>query len=392
MSTDTLSDDWHLFRAADARRADEGLNKERLAALPDPPPWRRFEGLARERAQSFLPDRDDIERVNAALYLRRPLLITGKPGTGKTTLVYAVARALGLGQVLRWSITSRSTLQDGLYQYDAVARLQDTHLDRPGQGEGQPKGGSPKATGSNEVDSLDIGRYLTLGPLGTAFFANGPVKIEGRERWFPRVLLIDEIDKSDIDLPNDLLHVFEEGRFEIPELVRLKNRQPQVQVRAWGKDAGMLPVEHGEVPCREFPLVVMTSNGERDFPPAFLRRCLQLDIQPPGRAKLEQIVRAHLFPSGHGADQREAAEQEYDRHREVIDKLIKRFLDLRDSDRKELATDQLLNAVSLAMSGVDLAKLLDAGPGDDGTAAAAATDGDGGANLLDTLYRPLSNG
>lgn len=371
--TTTERGSWHIFDGTDTERTDAGLNVERLKRLPPPPPWRRFDRLDQERARSFLPDRSDVERVNAALYLRRPLLITGKPGSGKTTLVYAVARELGIGPVLRWSITSRSTLQDGLYQYDAVARLQDTHLDR--QAPLLSAGDAPiTATKVNEAKVEDIGRYLTLGPLGTAFFANGPVEFDGESRHFPRVLLIDEIDKSDIDLPNDLLHVFEEGRFEIPELVRLKQRQREVDVRAWGKDAGTLTVIEGEVPCLEFPLVVMTSNGEREFPPAFLRRCLQLRMEPPNRDKLERIVRAHLFPVSRSADAGERAhvEKAWISHEAAIDALIDEFLRRRMT--KELATDQLLNAIALAMSGVDVTRLI--GAEDDG--------------ILSALLAPLS--
>jgi len=390
--------DWAIFDGTDTGRIEEGLNIERLARLPDPPPWRCFETLDQERAQTFLPDRADIERVNAALYLRRPLLITGKPGTGKTTLVYAVARELGLGPVLRWSITSRSTLQDGLYQYDAVARLQDTHLEAQAPPQASTKGSGANGSEDTQPNSTkmqtgrpasdreaelqperhDIGRYLTLGQLGTAFFANGPVDCNGSQRYFPRVLLVDEIDKSDIDLPNDLLHVFEEGRFEIPELVRLKNRQPKVEVRAWGKDAGTLTVRNGEVPCLEFPLVVMTSNGEREFPPAFLRRCLQLQIEPPDRPKLERIVRAHLFPLRRGTDAKTPRdiEDRYARHAAAIDALITEFLRRRDTERQELATDQLLNAISLTMNGADLTALI--GTEDDG--------------LLSTVLAPLSGG
>src|SRR5262249_6853717 len=175
---------------------------------PEPPPWRVFDGLDKKRGLTYRPTDVEKEAVNAALYLRRPLLVTGPPGSGKSSLAYAVAEELEPGKdVLRWPINSRSTLAEGLYRYDAVARLRDASLRRQDGAAG-------------EADVLDIGDYLTLGPLGTALLP--------RDR--PRVLLIDEIDKSDIDLPNDLLHVFEEGRYEIPELVRAAPKQPRVRV------------------------------------------------------------------------------------------------------------------------------------------------------------------
>jgi hypothetical protein len=141
---------------------------------------------------------------NAALYLRRPLLLTGSPGAGKSTLAHAVAYELGLGRVLHWPIVSRSTLQDGLYRYDAIARLQDNQI----------------AAHSGTAPPGGIGSYIRLGPLGTALLPTAK----------PRVLLIDELDKSDIDLPNDLLNVMEEGEYGIPELERLAEREPQVDV------------------------------------------------------------------------------------------------------------------------------------------------------------------
>jgi hypothetical protein len=201
-----------------------------FARLPDPPPWREFKKIeeselkqlekqwqniqnladsddnkrGREKGEKFrvysseIAEEDDSEKplvnvvdaVNAAIYLRRPLLVTGNPASGKTSLAYAIAQELKLGPVLNWPITARSTLVDGLYRYDAIARLQDAQL--------------------NKEKSQNIGQYITLGPVGTAFLPS----------LYPRVLLIDEIDKSDINLPNDLLHLFEEGRFQIPELVR----------------------------------------------------------------------------------------------------------------------------------------------------------------------------
>ncbi|MEZ5671109.1 MAG: MoxR family ATPase [Thiotrichaceae bacterium] len=279
-------------------------NKEAIDKLPEPPPWRRFDDESRsKRGTQFKPspERKEIELVNAALYLRRPLLVTGKPGTGKTTLAYAVAHELGL-EMLRWSITTRSTLQEGLYRYDAIARLQDAALMK------------------DKTNPPDIGNYLSLGPLGTAFAA----------RKHPCVLLIDEIDKSDIDLPNDLLHIFEEGEFEIPELARLPETQQKVSVRS--QNGKQFEIERGKVCCDAFPLVVMTSNGEKEFPPPFLRRCLQMDMVQPDEKRLGEIVKAHF---------------ERDDITEEMEKLIELFVKQRSDG--DLANDQLLNAIYLVL-------------------------------------------
>ena len=318
---------WPIYRG-------DGSTHDGIEELPEPPPWRRFTGepvIIRElgpdinlprrlgnRGYNYRPDEDVIDTVNAALYLRRPLLVTGNPGTGKSTLAYSVAHELQLGPVLYWPISSRSTLADGLYHYDAIGRLQEAAL-------------LQAMTQAGEFPQPpDVGRFVRLGTLGSALLP-----------WEnPRVLLIDELDKSDIDLPNDLLNVFEEGRYEIPELARLGRDQAISVETADTRPEGSaveaptrVPIRGGLVCCRAFPFIVITSNGERQFPPAFLRRCVRLDIQPPGRDALVAIVTAHLGP--------EAAERSAE--------IIQAFFDRRDGGA--LATDQLLNAIYLAMSG-----------------------------------------
>ena len=215
------------------------------------------------QATTYQADEKEINLVNLALHLRRPLLVTGQPGVGKSTLAYSVAYELGLGPVLRWPITSRTTLLDGLYQYDAIGRLQEVSLQRE-------TGKAPGPAADEDGAPSGIGRYIRLGPLGTALLP----------RRRPRALLIDEIDKSDIDLPNDLLNVFEEGEFTIPELARLNQQSVTVMTADDGITA---VVQGGRVTCAEFPFVVLTSNSERTFPSAFLRRCVRLEIPRPMR-------------------------------------------------------------------------------------------------------------
>ncbi|QEI41556.1 hypothetical protein BMF77_02148 [Dolichospermum sp. UHCC 0315A] len=298
--------DWKIFQGnnqVNQKWIDEG------SKLPKPPSWRDFNNSnsvpKKRRGETFQARSEEIDLVNAALYLRRPLLVTGKPGTGKTSLAYAVAYELGLGEVLHWPITTRTTLKDGLYNYDAIGRLQDA-----------------KDKDKDKDNLAEIGKYINLSSLGTALLPSDK----------PRVLLIDEIDKSDIDLPNDLLHIFEEGEFEIPELRRIADKLDQVEVQTAYKDQ-KATIEKGRIRCTSFPFVILTSNGERDFPPPFLRRCIRLNIQEPDKTELERIVKAHL------------SLKENDKLPQIAHDLIEDFFKKRQNG--ELATDQLLNAVYL---------------------------------------------
>ncbi|TXL89282.1 MoxR family ATPase [Streptomyces sp. IB2014 016-6] len=305
--------DWRLF---------QGDGTAREVAFPKAPPWRRFDpeepsaGERISRPRPYLIGADEAEIVNAALHLRRPLLVNGHPGTGKSSLAHAIAHELTLGPVLHWPVNSRSALREAQYEYDAVGRLREANHQRDSNG-----------------PEPEIGRYVRLGPLGNALVP--------RER--PRILLIDELDKGDVDLPNDLLTVFEEGEFTIPELARLPDSHPPVLVQTDDPDHPA-PVVRGRIRCREFPVVVITSNGERDFPPAFLRRCVRLDLPEPNEQRLRDIVAAHLG----------------DDALHDVDDLLETFLSRRAPG--ELATDQLLNAVFLRKGGVglDAGRLLDA--------------------------------
>ncbi|MGW2050263.1 AAA family ATPase [Streptomyces sp. NPDC001858] len=267
--------------------------------------------------------------------MRRPLLVTGFPGVGKSSLAYAIADDLGLGEVLHWAVNSRSLLTEALYRYDAVARLRDA--------------AAPEHAG----ERLPVENYVVLGPLGTALASAA---------GSPRVLLIDELDKGDIDLPNDLLTVFEDGAFEIPELSRqateLGNREAEVALTrpvpnrrpdtdgAAGQDwpgPSSAKVVDGWMYCQEFPVVVITSNGERDFPPAFLRRCVRLDLKDPEPNHLTEVVKAQFGDSFTGAQ---------DDLRAAVDEMISEFGVAGRQGR--LATDQLLNAIHLRLNAVPL--------------------------------------
>ncbi|QWF80426.1 AAA family ATPase [Amycolatopsis sp. CA-230715] len=317
--------DWWIYRGTGRPIHDIDLAQ----ILPAPPPWRAYRGGPLPEHDVPPPDDGESERrlgtaftlteaeidatelnmVNAALYLRRPLLVTGNPGTGKSSLAYRIARELGLGRVLRWAITSHTTLASGLYGYDAIGRVQAAATSQAQRG--------------GEAEEPPIGDFVRLGPLGTAFL---PTRL-------PRVLLVDELDKSEADLPNDLLSIFEDGEFPIEELTRVRTRHPEVTVHTADPQRTAV-VRDGRIACHAFPIVVLTSNGEREFPPAFLRRCLQLRIENPDHEQLAAIVASHLI----------------DEDGEHRDELVREFAE-RSKAEGGLPTDRLLDAVYLATSG-----------------------------------------
>jgi MoxR-like ATPase len=290
--------DWFIFKG-DGSKTDN-------VEFPKAPPWRK--GKESENS-SYIPDVDnnELEVVNASIYLKRPILVTGNPGTGKSSLAYAIAKELGL-EVVKWEITTKSTLKDGLYSYDAIARLQDVSLKQ----------------------DTNIDEYLFLGALGYAFSSSDK----------PKVLLIDEIDKSDIDLPNDLLHILEEMEFVIPELERADRDGKGTDIYASHKKKSQggkpIKIENGKVTCNSdnFPIIIMTSNDEREFPPAFLRRCLRLDMKTPNKDRLIEIIEAKFNDIP-------------DDKKESINSIVDKFLDLIDKENLTLSTDQLLNAIHL---------------------------------------------
>lgn len=230
----------------------------------------------------YIIDDDLMLTMNIAIKMNKPLLVKGEPGTGKTALAEAIAKALGKDLII-WSIKSITKAQDGLYQYDVVRRLYDSEL------------------GNEGVD--DIKRYIKLGKLGEAFAAEEQC-----------VLLIDEIDKADLEFPNDLLWELDRMEFYIPETDEtIKAKHP--------------------------PIVIITSNAEKELPDAFLRRCAFHFIDFPDKELMTDIVHAH-YP---------------DIEEELLEQVLDAFFYVREyfELKKKPSTSELLDWISaLKLSGL----------------------------------------
>ena len=243
--------------------------------------FERFSG-----SDKYIADEQLLASVNAAIALERPLLVRGEPGTGKTMLARSVAETLNK-PLFSWHVKSTTAAKEGLYTYDVVQRLNDSRF--------------PEDAGR---DVSDIRAYIKMGVLGQAFQADEQV-----------VLLIDEIDKADIEFPNDLLRELDEMAFTISELDET-------------------------VKARHRPITIITSNAEKELPTAFLRRCVFHYIEFPTRDRLMQIVDAHLP----------------DLDQTLVDEAVLRFYGLRKIDalKKKPSTSELLDwLMVLARSGVE---------------------------------------
>ncbi|MGN0704408.1 MAG: AAA family ATPase [Lentihominibacter sp.] len=238
-------------------------------------------------SDKYVVTRELMNAVNVSIALKKPLLIKGEPGTGKTMLAEAIADALDM-ELIIWGIKSTTKAQEGLYVYDTVQRLYDSQF-----GEG---------------NVADISQYIKLGKLGEAFTSDKQV-----------VLLIDEIDKADLEFPNDLLWELDKMQFyinETKETITTKHR----------------------------PIVIITSNAEKELPDAFLRRCIFHYIEFPDKEKMEEIIRVHYG----------------DIDRNLCEKALDAFYEIRKMDelQKKPSTSELLDWIqALMISGVDIDNL-----------------------------------
>ena len=238
-------------------------------------------------SEEYIASDELIRSVNIAAALKKPLLLKGEPGTGKTMLAEAIAKSLGM-ELLIWNIKSTTRAQDGLYVYDTVQRLYDSQF------------------GTEGVN--DIGKYIRLGKLGEAFKSSRQA-----------VLLIDEIDKADLEFPNDLLWELDQMEFYIPET--------------------------GEtVKAKVRPIVIITSNAEKELPDAFLRRCIFHYIAFPDASMMERIIKAH-YP---------------DLEQKLIDGVLEAFYKIRDIRglQKKPSTSEVLDWIqALSIGGIPVKKL-----------------------------------
>lgn len=233
-------------------------------------------------SEDYIAARPLMEIVNVAVALKKPLVVKGEPGTGKTLLAHSIARALNK-KLLIWNIKSTTKAKDGLYVYDTVQRLNDARF--------------------KDKDISDIRQYIKMGKLGQAFKSDEQI-----------ILLIDEIDKADVEFPNDLLNELDEMSFHIHELDE-------------------------EVKAKHRPIVIITSNSEKELPDAFLRRCIFYYIEFPDEEMMEKIVKVH-YP---------------DIEDKMIREALKRFYRIREVDglRKKPSTSELIDWIkALTMGGI----------------------------------------
>jgi MoxR-like ATPase len=244
----------------------------------------------------YIPSPDLVETVNLAIYLERPLLLKGEPGSGKTQLASAVARELNL-HFEPWYIKSTSRAQDGLYTYDALSRLRDAQFEK-----------FDNSDPSRSERFKNPESYIRLEQLGKAFSSDCPT-----------VVLIDEIDKADIDFPNDLLLELDEKKFFIKEV----SEKSKIH----------------EVKAKFAPIIIITSNDEKELPDAFLRRCLFFTLSFPDKEQLMKIIKTRMATLPGGSSEA------------LIDEALERFIALRSKqDRqgisnKKISTSELIDWV-----------------------------------------------